>query len=129
MGVGLEAREPLLDHRLMAFAWSLPPHMKVRGGASKWLLKRLLHRYVPAPLVNRPKMGFSIPIGDWLRGPLRDWAEDLLDERRMRDEGLLDTIAVRAIWSEHVSGQRDRPNHLWDVLMLQAWLRDARPTL
>jgi asparagine synthase (glutamine-hydrolysing) len=129
MGVGLEVRGPLLDHRLMRFAWSLPPHMKVRGGEAKWLLKRLLHRYVPAPLVDRPKTGFSVPIGDWLRGPLRDWAEDLLDERRMRQEGLLATETVRAMWTEHLTGSGDRPSHLWDVLMLQAWLRNARPTL
>jgi asparagine synthase (glutamine-hydrolysing) len=129
MGVGLEVRGPLLDHRLMRFAWSLPPHMKVRGGEATWLLKRLLHRYVPAPLVDRPKTGFSVPIGDWLRGPLRDWAEDLLDERRMRQEGLLATETVRAMWTEHQTGSGDRPSHLWDVLMLQAWLRNARPTL
>jgi asparagine synthase (glutamine-hydrolysing) len=129
MGVALEAREPLLDHRLVQFAWTLPPVMKVRGEDTKWLLKQLLRRYVPSALIDRPKMGFSIPIGRWLRGPLRGWAEDLLDERRLREDGLLVAEAVREKWDDHISGRREWEYYLWDLLMLQAWLREARPRI
>ena len=122
MAASLEARVPFLDPEVAALAWRLPRPLKVHGGTGKWLLRRLLHRYVPAALVERPKAGFGVPLGDWLRGPLRPWAEDLLAEGALRQAGILDPAGVRRMWAEHASGRRDRQFELWDVLMLQAWL-------
>ena len=122
MAVSLEVRPPLLDHRVVEFAWSLPRDLRIRGGETKWLLRRVLDRYVPRPLIERPKMGFGVPLAAWLRGPLRDWAEDLLDPR-CDCGGVLDAAAVRKLWSEHVGGQRNWAYALWTILMLEAWCR------
>ncbi|MBI1203494.1 MAG: asparagine synthase (glutamine-hydrolyzing) [Rhodopseudomonas sp.] len=121
MAVALEARVPLIDHRVVEFAWRIPRHDLIRDGVSKWPLRQVLYRHVPADLVNRPKMGFGIPLGEWLRGPLRDWAESLLDEQRLKEAGLVDAATVRRHWQEHLGGRRNWQYLLWDVLMLEAW--------
>jgi asparagine synthase (glutamine-hydrolysing) len=126
MAVGLESRAPFLDHRVAEFAWSLPIHCKLRGGQGKWILRRILSQYVPPKLFERPKAGFGIPVYAWLRGPLRAWAEELLDERRLRREGYFDSAPVRRKWGEHLSQRQDWSYPLWNVLMFQAWLEQER---
>ena len=127
MAHSLETRAPFLDHRLVEWAWRLPLHQKIRGGQTKWLLRQVLYRHVPRELVERPKQGFAVPLAAWLRGPLRDWAEALLDPARLHAEGYLAAAPIAQAWSEHLSGRHDRAHELWDVLMFQAWLQEQRP--
>jgi asparagine synthase (glutamine-hydrolysing) len=123
MSVSLEARVPLLDHRVVEFAARIPLHMKIRNGRGKWLLREVLSRHIPQTRSERPKMGFSIPVGAWLRGPLRDWAEDLLDETRLRREGHFRSEPIRQLWSDHLTGRSEGGDRLWTVLMFEAWLQ------
>lgn len=128
MGVGLETRVPILDHRIVEFASRLPLHMKIRNGKGKWVLREILYKYVPRELIERPKAGFGVPIDAWLRGPLRDWAECLLDGSRLRREGFLNPEPIRSKWEEHLSGKRNWQQPLWNVLMFQAWLEKESST-
>ncbi|MDR7420170.1 MAG: asparagine synthase (glutamine-hydrolyzing) [Armatimonadota bacterium] len=121
MAASLEVRAPLLDHRILEWAWHLPRALRADQGVGKRLLRRVLARYVPPALTERPKTGFGIPVGEWLRGPLRDWAESLLDPRRLAADGLIDPAPVRQVWQEHLRGRQDHAARLWTVLMLQAW--------
>jgi asparagine synthase (glutamine-hydrolysing) len=127
MAVSLEARVPMLDPRVFEVAWRLAPEAKIRGSgvrgrSGKRVLHDVLERHLPPSLIGGPKTGFGVPFGDWLRGPMRDWAGDLLDERRLRSEGYLDVAAVRTAWDEHRSERYDHRHRLWAVLMFQAWL-------
>lgn len=122
MANSLETRVPLLDHRVIELAWRFPLSLKIRNGQGKWVLRQVLYRHVPKEMIERPKKGFSIPLGNWLRGPLRDWAEALLAEGRLRQEGYLNATPIRRIWQEHLAGRRDHSTRLWCVLMFQAWL-------
>ena len=122
MSVSLETRVPFLNHHVVEFANTLPLSMKIKDGESKWILRQLLYKYIPKNLVERPKMGFGMPIDIWLRGPLRDWAESLIEESRIKNEGFLNYEPIRKKWIEHISGKRNWQYHLWDILMFQAWL-------
>lgn len=122
MSNSLETRVPLLDHRIIELAWSLPLSMKMRNGQTKWILRQVLYKHVPKELIERPKTGFGIPVGDWIRGPLRAWAEELLDEARLKREGFFKPGPIREMWMAHLAGQRNWSYYLWSVLMFQAWL-------
>ena len=122
MYTSLESRAPFLDHHVVEFACRLPLSMKIRDGQTKWLLRQVLHQYVPKELMDRPKMGFSVPIDSWLRGPLREWAESLLNEERLQREGFFNPVFIRKKWEEHLSGKRNWQSQLWIILMFQAWM-------
>jgi len=124
MAASLEVRAPFLDQRVSELAWQLPLNMKIRGNEGKWVLRQILYKYVPRDLIERPKAGFGIPVGQWLRGPLRDWAEALLDEKRLIHEGYFYPLPIRQKWTEHLNGMRDHTASLWTVLMFQAWLEE-----
>jgi asparagine synthase (glutamine-hydrolysing) len=122
MAVSLETRVPLLDPEVVEFAWRLPLGLKIRGGTTKWILRKVLYRHVPPALIERPKMGFGIPLDSWLRGPLRDWAEALIDKRRLATEGYFHPAAIRQAWDALVSGDSRQQFKLWAILMFQSWL-------
>ena len=124
MGASLESRGPFLDHRLVEFAWRLPMEFKLCRGETKWALRQVLYRHVPRELIERPKMGFGLPIDIWLRGPLKAWAEELLDERRLVREGFFHPRPILQKWTEHLSGKRNWSSNLWSVLMFQSWLEN-----
>ena len=126
MAISLETRVPMLDHRVVEFAWSLPLSLKRRQGVGKYLLRELLYRHVPRELIERPKAGFAVPVDEWLRGPLRDWAESLLSEPALTGHGLLRAEPIRRRWTEHLSGRRNWYAELWHVLMFQAWIQEQR---
>ena len=126
MACSLETRVPFLDHRVVELAWRLPLNMKIRGNTGKWALRQVLYKYVPKELIERPKAGFAIPIGQWLRGPLRDWAECLLGETRLRQEGYFHPEPIRKAWAEHLSDRRDHTTKIWTILMFQPWLEQER---
>jgi asparagine synthase (glutamine-hydrolysing) len=121
MAVSLETRVPMLDHKIVEFSWRLPLHMKIRHGQGKWLLRQVLYRHVPKTIIERPKMGFGVPLEAWLRGPLREWAQELLDESRLRSEACFHVEPILKKWKEHLSGRRNWQYWLWNVLMFQAW--------
>jgi asparagine synthase (glutamine-hydrolysing) len=125
MASSLETRVPFLDHRVAELAWQLPLEMKIMDGQGKWPLRQVLYKHVPRQLIERPKAGFGIPVGQWLRGPLRPWAENLLDENRLSVEGYFYPLLIRKKWAEHLSGRRDHTASLWAVLMFQAWLQQS----
>jgi asparagine synthase (glutamine-hydrolysing) len=127
MAFALEVRPPLLDHRVVEFALRLPRRFRIRGGESKWLLRRVLDRYVPRALIERPKMGFGVPLADWLRGPLREWGEDLLDASRFGG-GFIDADPARRLWQQHISGRRNNAYALWTLLTFEAWRRRWKAT-
>ena len=125
MAVSLETRTPFTDPELMAFAWQLPLKMKICNGKGKWLLRKVLSRYVPETLTERPKAGFEMPLGQWLRGPLKPWAADLLATETLKKQGYLNPLAVENIWNLHQSHHRDMSKQLWSILMFQSWLNNA----
>ncbi len=127
MAASLETRVPFLDHRVAEVAWRLPMHMRVRDGEGKWALRQLVYRHVPRELMERPKAGFRLPLGGWLRGPLKGWVDDLIDPSRLRREGYIHPERVQRIWQEHLTGKHDHTAALWTVLMFQAWLAESSP--
>jgi len=126
MGVSLETRVPFLDHELVEETFKVPISMHLYGGKSKAILRDILYKYVPQHLIERPKMGFGVPLDIWLRGPLRDWAENLLNETRLDDEGFFVTEKVCQIWKEHIDGSKNWSSQLWNILMFQSWLENQR---
>ena len=128
MAVSLEARVPLLDHRVVEFAWTLPTSTLIKNGQGKWPLREILYRHVPREIIDRPKMGFGVPIGDWMRGPIKEWAEDLLNPTAIKKHGILNPDPIWQKWQEHQAGDRNWQYYLWDILMLQAWCEEYQST-
>lgn len=126
MANSLETRVPFLDHRIVEFALSLPMEYKIRNGVDKWVLREVLYKYVPKSLIERPKMGFAVPLAFWLRGPLKDWCENLLNQKRLDEEGFFNSKIIRTKWQEHLSGKRNWENQLWDVIVFQSWLDEQK---
>ena len=126
MSVSLETRVPFLNKEVIALAWKLPLKYKLRDGKGKWILRKILNKYVPRKLVERPKMGFDMPIDSWLKGPLREWVEDLINEKKLKEENLLNPVLVRKKWKEHLDGTSNWQDHLWNVLIFQQWLQNER---
>jgi asparagine synthase (glutamine-hydrolysing) len=124
MAVGLEVRVPLLDHRVVELSWRLAPRLKLRNRVGKWLLRQIAYKYVPKGLLERPKMGFAVPIDQWLRGPLKEWAADLLNPSTMSSDGLLNWAPISEKWREHQTGARNWQHFLWNALMFAAWRRE-----
>ena len=122
MSFSLEVRVPLLDHRLVEFVWTLPKNMKIRGNTAKWLLRQVCYRHVPQKIVDRPKMGFSVPLDTWLRGPLREWSEHLLDKKHLTEHGIFSAEAVNNVWKEFLDGKGNHQHGIWGLLQVQAWL-------
>jgi len=125
MGVSLETRVPFLDHKVVEFALRLPLKYKLRNNQTKWLARQVLYKFVPMELIERPKSGFAIPIGSWLKSSLKDWAENLLDEKTMRDQGLLNVDSIRERWTQHLAGTHNWEHFLWNILMFQSWLKES----
>jgi asparagine synthase (glutamine-hydrolysing) len=126
MSVSLETRVPFLDHRVAAVAARIPVQMKIRGGSGKHILKQLLYREAPRHLFERPKAGFGIPVGEWIRGPLRGWADELLEARRLKEDGFFDPAIVQRRWQQHLAGHSDSTHAIWSILMFQAWRREQQ---
>ena len=122
MASSLETRTPFLDHKLIENVWKIPHSLKYRHGQGKWILRQILNKHIPKKLTERPKMGFGIPLDSWLRGPLKDWAENLLNEKRLQEEGYYNSTLIRDKWKEHLSGRKNWQHQLWNVLMFQSWL-------
>jgi asparagine synthase (glutamine-hydrolysing) len=129
MGVSLEVRAPILDHRIVEYAWGIPIELKIHRGKTKWILRKILYQFVPMQLVERPKMGFGLPIGEWLRGPLREWTESLINEQKLKNENFFNPQPIREKWEEHLSGKRNHYDFLWNILMFESWLQNEKPSL
>jgi len=126
MASSLETRAPFLDHKLIEYVWRIPQSYKLRNGHGKWILKKILGQYVPNNLIDRPKMGFGVPIENWLRGPIKDWAENLLNEKKLKQDGIFNSKIIRDKWQDHLSGKKNWHHDLWNILMFQSWINEKK---